>query len=303
MFFRALLPVFFLLITAQFLGAAEGGEEHHGLPAYAVEVFRLGPLPVTNSMIVTTIITVLIVGFAQLATRRMEMVPSGLQNFAEWLVEGLFNFLESVMGTDLTRKTFWFFGSIFIFILLTNWFGLIPGIGTVGHVDAEGHFVPYLRGGNADLNMTFALAMAFFVVWFIWAIQENGVVGLFKHIFMPQRAHFLIAAIFIFVGLVEVISIFMRPVALSFRLYGNVFAGENLLETMIHKAGWLAPLIPLPFYFLELLVGIIQATVFMLLTALFTKIICSHEGDHHDHGNDDDHHHGEAVEAEGSAQH
>jgi F-type H+-transporting ATPase subunit a len=234
----------------------------------------------------------------------MEMVPSGLQNFAEWLVEGLFNFLESVMGTDLTKKTFWFFGSIFIFILLTNWFGLIPGIGTVGHMDSEGHFVPYLRGGNADLNMTFALAMAFFVVWFIWAIQENGVVGFFKHIFMPQRAHFLIAAIFIFVGLVEVISIFMRPVALSFRLYGNVFAGENLLETMIHKAGWLAPLIPLPFYFLELLVGIIQATVFMLLTALFTKIICSHEGDHHDHGHEDDHHHGEAVEAaEGSAQH
>lgn len=275
-----------LMGSAQVLRAAEGGE-HHGLTAYPLEVFRLGPLVVTNSMVITMTVAALLIFFAQLATRSMSLIPGGLQNFAEWLVEGLYTFLEGLLGASLTKKTFWYFASIFIFILATNWFGLIPGVGTVGKVDSHGHFIPFLRGGNADLNMTFAIAATFFVLWFIWAIQENGVVGFFKHIFMPTKAHFLIMPIFFAVGLIEVVSIFMRPVALTFRLFGNVFAGENLLETMLGM-GWAGFIVPIPFYFLELLVGFIQASVFMLLTALFTGIMCSHP-EHDDHDDHKDH--------------
>lgn len=283
MFFKKLIPTMMLMGSAQVLRAAEGGE-HHGLTAYPLEVFRLGPLVVTNSMVITITVAALLILFAQMATRSMSLIPGGLQNFAEWLVESLYNFLEGLLGASLTKKTFWYFASIFIFILATNWFGLIPGVGTIGKVDDHGHFIPFLRGGNADLNMTFAIAMTFFVLWFVWAIQENGVVGFFKHIFMPTKAHILIMPIFFAVGLIEVISIFMRPVALTFRLFGNVFAGENLLETMLNM-GWAGFIVPIPFYFLELLVGVIQASVFMLLTALFTGIMCSHTD--HDHGHDD----------------
>ena len=288
MSFRSILLTFLFMMSRGISFAAEDGG-HHGLTAYPMEAFKLGPLIITNSMVVTILVAALIVIFAQLATKNMKMVPTGLQNFAEWLVESLYNFLEGIMGPELVKKTFWFFGSLFIFILATNWFGLIPGIGTVGWMQ-DGHFIPWLRGGNADLNMTLGMAMVFFVVWFIWAIQANGVVGFLKHIFMPTKVHWLIMIIFFAVGIIEVVSIAMRPVALSFRLYGNVFAGENMLETMLHMSSGFGGLLALPFYFLELLVGIIQAMVFMLLTALFTTTMCSHaDHDHDEHGEDHDH--------------
>lgn len=291
MIFRILSPIMLLMASAQFLGAAEGGE-HHELTAYPLEVFRLGPLVVTNSMIITITVAALLILFAQMATKKMALVPSGLQNFAEWLVEALYDFLEGLMGAELTKKTFWFFASIFIFILATNWFGLIPGVGTIGKIDDHGHYIPFLRGGNADLNMTFAISLCFFVLWFVWAIQANGVGGFLKHIFMPTKAHWAIMIIFLAVGVIEVVSIIFRPVALTFRLYGNVFAGENLLETMLAIHPVFSFAIPIPFYFLELLVGVIQASVFMLLTALFTGIMCTH---HDDHGDHDEDHHGESA--------
>jgi F-type H+-transporting ATPase subunit a len=264
--------------------------EHHGLPAYAQKVFQIGPVIITNSMVVTIMVTLGIVAFAQLATRRVTPIPSGLQNFAEWLVESMYTFLEEILGSQLVKKTFWFFGSIFFFILFTNWIGLIPGVGTIGWgvKDAAGHFHltdPWLRGGNADLNMTSAMAILFFILWVIWAIQSNGPIGFLKHIFAPgaEGSGFMkwfMVAIFLFVGVLETLSILFRPVSLSFRLFGNIFAGENVLESMMNLVPWLSWLIPLPFYFLELLVGLVQALVFMLLTAVFTLLICSHEEGH-----------------------
>src|SRR5215471_18114963 len=106
------------------------GEEHHGLSAKAEEVFRVGGFFITNSMLVTWIVALGVIVFAQLATRNMKAVPEGAQNFWEWMVESLYDFLASIIGADLVKKTFWFFTSIFIFILFTNWFGLIPGVGT-----------------------------------------------------------------------------------------------------------------------------------------------------------------------------
>jgi F-type H+-transporting ATPase subunit a len=109
-------------------------------------------------------------------------VPTGLQNFWEWMVESLYNFLESMIGPDLVKKTFWFFATIFIFILLPELVRTLPGVGTVGwgHTTPSGTFQvdrPLLRGANADLNLTFAMACVFFVCWFVWALQANGVGG------------------------------------------------------------------------------------------------------------------------------
>lgn len=262
----------------------------------APTVFHIGPFPVTNSMLVTWIVAVAVIAFAQYATRRMQAVPVGAQNFLELLVEGLHDFLEEIVGADLIKKSFWFFATIFIFICFTNWFGLIPGVGTLGWgQDTPQGFEltrPLLRGGNADLNMTFAMAMIFMLLWFIWALQSNGIWGFILHIFGPKgesqgAVKYAMIVVFFAVGLIEVMSIAFRPISLSFRLFGNIFAGENLLDAMsntIQHPAWakavFSVLLPVPFYFMELMVGLVQAVVFMLLTAGFTGVICMHEDAH-----------------------
>lgn len=282
---------------------AHAAGAHHGLPA-AAPVFNLGPLQFTSSTVVTWIVALGLIVFAQMATRNIQMVPSGLQNFAEWLVEGLYDFFTEILGKELVKKTFWFFCTIFIFILFTNWFGLIPGVGTVGWgtPDASGHLHhishPILRGGNADLNMTLAMALTFFFLWIVWSLRSLGVGGFLKHIFSggDNGKGFMalcMIAVFLFVGTIEVVSISFRPVSLSLRLYGNIFAGENILESMMTLVPWLGWLLPLPFYFLELLVGLVQALVFALLTSVFTALMC----EHHDEGHGEGHGHGEHKHA------
>jgi F-type H+-transporting ATPase subunit a len=259
---------------------------HHGLPQSAVEIGRIAGLPITNSMVVTWIVAVGLIVFARLATRRMTEVPGGAQNFFEWTVESVYGLLESIIGTHLVRKTFWFFGTIFIFILAANWIGLLPGVGTIGwgHQTEHGFVIdqPLLRGANADLNLTLAMALVFFACWIVWAFQEVGARGVVKELFgaKGETTGFmkpLIAGVFVAAGLLEIVSILFRPISLSFRLYGNVFAGENMLETMSRMVPGLGWLLPIPFYFMELLVGLVQAMVFMLLTAVFTLLICHHE--------------------------
>ena len=257
----------------------------HGIPQKAEGLGR-DQFFITNSMLVTWIVALALIFFARTATRRMQDVPHGAQNFWEWLVESLYDFLEGIIGHDLVKKTFWFFATIFIFILFTNWFGLIPGVGTIGWgVQGEHGFEvtrPLLRGGNADLNMTAAMAMLFFFFWTVWALQANGAKGFFLHLFGPKgesagALKLLLIVIFFLVGFLEVFSILFRPVSLSFRLFGNIFAGENMLEAMSNLVPGLGWLLPVPFYFMELLVGLVQALVFMLLTAVFTMLICLHE--------------------------
>ena len=271
---------------------AHAAAAHHGLPA-AAPVFNLGPLQFTSSTVITWIVALGLIIFAQLATRNIQMVPSGLQNFAEWLVEGMYDFFTEILGKELVKKTFWFFCTLFIFILFTNWIGLIPGVGSITY-DGK----PILRGGNADLNMTLAMSLTFFFLWTVWSLQALGPGGIAKHLFSGGdngkgfMAIFMMA-IFFFVGIIEVISIAFRPVSLSFRLYGNIFAGENILESMMVLIPWLGWLLPLPFYFLELLVGLVQALVFALLTSVFTALMCAH----HDEGHGEDHGHGEHKHA------
>src|SRR5262245_14778605 len=190
-------------------------------------------------MVVTWIVALALIVFAQAATRSMSQVPGGAQNLLEWVVESVYGLLESIIGAHLVRKTFWFFGTIFIFILAANWFGLLPGVGTIGwgrHTD-HGFVIeePLLRGANAGLTLTLAMALVFFARWLVWAFQEVGVGGVVHELFgaKGETTGFmkpLIAGVFVLAGLLEIVSILFRPISLSFRLYGNVFAGENMLE-------------------------------------------------------------------------
>jgi F-type H+-transporting ATPase subunit a len=283
-----------VLATSAFAAETAAATEHEGVSLKPQTLVQVGGFGVTNSMLVTWIVAASIIIFSQVATRHVKTIPSGIQNFWEWLVDGLYNFLENIIGRELVRKGFWFYATIFIFILFVNWFGLVPGIGTIGwgHYGPSGNFHvdrPLLRGGNADLNMTTAMSAVFFVMWFIWAIQANGVGGFLKHLFGPKGEttgiiRILMIVIFFAVGWLEVISILFRPIALSFRLFGNIYAGESILEAMSTMVPWLSPILPIPFYFLEVLVGFVQALVFMLLTAVFTMLIAEHqEGPEHAH--------------------
>ncbi|MDB6065024.1 MAG: synthase subunit a [Pedosphaera sp.] len=274
--------------------AEAGGEHHapeaeHGVSPKANVIGHIGALPITNSMVMTWIVAAGLIIFAQFATRNIQQIPSGAQNFWEFLVESLHNFLEGIIGHKLVQRTFWFFATIFIFILFSNWAGLIPGMGTVGNYvtypNGTREFVPFFRGANADLNMTLAMATVFFACWIYWALQANGPLGFLKHLFAPKgeskgALKALLVVVFFAVGLLEILSILFRPVSLSFRLYGNIFAGENMLEAMSKLVPSLAWLIPVPFYFMELLVGLVQALVFMLLTAVFTMLIMPHDEGH-----------------------
>jgi F-type H+-transporting ATPase subunit a len=144
-----------------------------------------------------------------------------------------------------------------------------------------------LRGGNADVNMTMAMSLVFAVLWFYWAFTEIGVVGVLKDIFAPKGDFkgpmlALMVPTFLFVGVLEVISIAIRPVALTFRLFGNIYGGEQTMEKLMELVPKPLAFLPaLPFYFMELLVGFIQAFVFMLLTAVFVRLICAHAGEKH----------------------
>ena len=260
--------------------------EEHGISQSAVEVVRIFGFPITNSMIICWVVALALIGFARFATRSMKEIPAGAQNFWEWLVGALQEFLAGVIGKHLVDRTFWFFATIFIFILATNWVSLIPGIGTIGWGTKTPHGFeidhPLLRGGNADVNMTLAMALIFFACWLVWALQEIGLRGFLKELFAPKGEStgvlkVVMIVVFFISGCLEIISILFRPVSLTFRLYGNVFAGENMLEAMSRIVPSLSWLLPVPFYLLEVLVGLVQALVFMLLTAVFTLLICQHE--------------------------
>jgi len=279
-----------LMMAALFIGlcaATAIAQEERGPSQKAVEIARPFGFPITNSMVVSWIVAAGLIVFARVATRDMKRVPDGAQNLLEWLVGGLYDFLQGIIGTELVERTFWFFATVFIFILSANWVGLIPGVDTIGwgHRTADGFVIdqPFFRGANADLNLTLAMALVFFACWIVWALQEVGPGGFLKELFAPKGQStgilkVVMIVVFFAAGCLEIVSILFRPVSLSFRLYGNIFAGENMLETMSRLVPGLGWLLPIPFYFMELLVGLVQALVFMLLCAVFTLLVCQHEG-------------------------
>jgi F-type H+-transporting ATPase subunit a len=265
--------------------AAENHEEH--LTPDAPGIFNIGAMPVTNSMITGWLAALVLISISARFHQQARAGRSTLFTVAvESLVVFLNGFLAEIMGEKLARKTFWLLGSFFIFILCSNLLGLFPGIGSVGwgH-QAEHHFAvttPLFRGVNADLNTTLALGALFFFFWFVWAWKANGPIGLVKHIFgfngeATGVVRVAMVIVFIAVGFLELLSIIIRPFSLALRLYGNIFAGEVMLETMLHKVPLLGWLLPVPFYLMEVLVSLVQALVFTLLSAVFVMLICKHE--------------------------
>src|SRR6202049_2477580 len=174
----------------------------------------------TNSMLVTVIVTIVVVIWARRSTAKMSLIPSGVQNLFEAIVETLYVTFEGIVGKHMIPKVFPLIATQFIFILTANWFGLIPGVGTILFRTEQG-FQPLLRPANADLNMTLGMALFFMAWWLFWTIQEVGVIGFLKHMFAPKGGltgalWVVLLPLFAFVGVIEVISIAIRPVSLSF---------------------------------------------------------------------------------------
>jgi F-type H+-transporting ATPase subunit a len=278
-------------------GETEGAAEAHrsGVSITATPAFPSAHY-LTNSIVVALLVTILLLVLSRRATRRMQLVPRGGQNVFEALVEGLYEMLEGIVGKHMIARTFPLLATIFIYILTANWFGLLPGVGTIGFGEKSGPLAlsevthPILRPASADLNMTLAIAGLFMVIWIYWTFRVTGPVPYAKELFGPKGGvtgilKLFLIPIFFFVGIIEVISIGFRLVSLSMRLYGNMFAGENLLHTMstlgdklpLPVAYLSSVILPLPFYFLELLVGVIQALVFMLLCAVYIQLSTTHE--------------------------
>ena len=225
----------------------------------------LGPLPITNSLIMTWIVMAVLVTFAYLASKNIQRFPTGLQNFAEMVVESLYSTIDGLAG-HLTSRIFPLIATFFIFIIVSNYFGLLPGVGTVGLKEMrDGHevLVPLFRPAAADLNFTLALALISVIMTHYIALTTVGLPAYLAR-------YFSLNPIYLFVGILEIVAEFTKVISLSFRLFGNIFAGEALLTTISSLLAFFAPL---PFMGLELLVGFVQATVFMMLTLVFITIL------------------------------
>jgi F-type H+-transporting ATPase subunit a len=245
----------------------------------AEKIAHIGSLPITNSMFTSWIATILLVVVAFFATRKMSFKPTKLQNAMELIVEMLLNLVNSVFDDmKQTKKYFPYLATIFLFIITNNWLGLIPGVGSIGlHETHNGKelFIPILRGGNADLNTTLGLAIMTIILVQIFGIIA---IGFFKY---SGRYINFKSPIDFFVGILEIIGEFSRIISFSFRLFGNIFAGEVLLAVI----SWLLPYVgPIPFYILEIFVGFIQALVFTMLAMVFIKMaITDHSSEEHAH--------------------
>ena len=277
----------FLAFTGSVFGA--GG----GVNLRAEPVFHIGQLPVTNSMITSWVISLFLVFLVKFMVGRPSLVPSKGQLIIESVVDGLRGILEPIVGKKVFFPSFWLLSGLFIFIIIQNWSGLLPGVGTIGYgQNIDGHFAvskPLIRPGNADINMTLALALVANAFWIYFIFKYAGFKAIIKDWFGnkadKKEVHFImfsiLSIIFIAVGFIEILSIIFRPVSLTFRLFGNVFGGESLLHSMFYLVPQINWILPVPFYFMEVLIGLVQALVFTLLVAVYIGLICNHEeGDH-----------------------
>jgi len=239
----------------------------------AEDIFNLGSFPVTNALFMAFLVLVLLSLFAVFLRRRLKMVPGMLQNIFEFLVEGALTMMDSVLGDRKTSEKYLpVVFSIFLFVLVSNWLGLLPGVGSLIIHHGE-ETVPLLRSPGSDLNFTLALALI--------AVTVVNVLGVAAIGFKNRASVFFNfkGPIDFFIGILELISEFAKIISFSFRLFGNVFAGEVLLAIM----AFLVPyLVPLPFMFLEIFVGFIQAFIFGMLTLVFVAMAVVSHGEGHE---------------------
>ena len=270
-------PEIHLQPVAVFESDTEGAGEE-GLPA--------NQFVLTNTLLSSWIATLVLVALFFFATRSMKLAPRGLQNFVEAIIGVMYDFVESVAGSQNARRFFPMFATIFLFVVVNAWLGLLPIYPSLGFLEG-GHIERHLlRPAGTDLNMPLALALVSFVFVEYWALRTLGF-GYFGKFFRVRgllrvrSVQSLFQAIIdIFVGLLELLSELVRVVSFTFRLFGNMTAGEILLLV----TAFLVPFVfSLPFYGLEILVGFIQALIFAGLTLVFVTIaIVPHEGEEHD---------------------
>ena len=235
----------------------------------AEPLWWVGSFPITNAFLVTLVVSaIVIVASLMLRFGKLRAVPTGFQNTAEAFIEVSLGFVQSVTDdARLTKKLFPLITTFFIFILLSNWSGLIPGFGTIGIREHTGLLIPFGRAATADLNTTIALSLIS-----VFSVQMVGIGALGlrgyakKFLVSPLHKPYVIGTI---VGLLELLGEFTKLISFSFRLFGNIFAGEVLLIVI----GSLVPyFLPLPFMMLETFVGLVQAGVFSMLTLVFIKM-------------------------------
>jgi F-type H+-transporting ATPase subunit a len=262
-------------------------------------------LPITNSLIMTVIVDILLFLTIWFGARNMQLIPRGFQNFVEFMVEGFYNFAQSVDRKNVA-KFFPLCASIFFFVLYSNYFALIPGVGSIGvcrvehaaegeaaaeeHIApsetfasfpgycADGKVIPALRAPSSDLNVTLAWALASVFMIELFGFQALGLNYLTKFF------NFKEGGMGFFVGILELVSEFVRIIAFSFRLFGNIFAGEVVLGVMAYLFAYL---LPLPFYGLELFVAFMQAFIFSVLTLVFMSLATIGHGGHDEHGHEE----------------
>jgi F-type H+-transporting ATPase subunit a len=257
------------------------------VPAAAPEVFNVLGLPITNSMICTWIVAAFILIVVRVGTwNNIKEIPSGLQNVIEALVEGWDSLIGDILDKRVTRWVFPFATTFFIFIVISNLTDLIPGVGSIGF-SHDGNFKPLFRPPTTDANLTVAMAGIFLIMSLYWAVKYNGVWGLVKHIFgvkmeTSKVLYPIFFLLFLFIGAMELLSVlFARPVALAMRLYGNVFAGESILDMIFHGKSLLSSLVLSScMYFYETFVCLVQAFVFAMLVVAFVGTLCAQSEDH-----------------------
>ena len=285
------------LFSPALVFASSEGNHDAGVPEKAGRfAFEIFGAPVSNSILTTWILAALIIVIVRLSVGTPKLVPSKGQAVVEGLAQGLRDALEPIVGKKMIGKTFPLLCGFFVFILLMNWSGLLPGVGTI-KFQHDGHWLDAIRPANSDLNTTLALSVLSFVAWTYFVLRYAGFKVLVFDLFgnkadkkeVGMLMWVLLIPIFFAVGGIEVVSIAFRLISLSFRLFGNVFGGENLIHALSDPSTLGAAatyVVPAMAGLLEVLVGLIQAFVFTLLSAVYIGLICNHEG-----GHDDEHAH------------
>ena len=241
--------------------------------SFAAEpIFSLGFFRFTNTLLDTFLVDGLLIGLMVAVNKKISLIPGKLQNLIELAVEAFYEITESVAGENAS-KIFPYLMTFFLFILLANWTGLIPGISAIGL--REGHnIIPFLRPATSDLNTTLALALVSLIATHVMSIQTTGIKDYLSRFISLNPLN-------LYIGILELVGEVTKIVSLSFRLFGNVFAGEVVLGTV---STIFAVLFPLPFLMLEVVVGLVQALVFAMLTMAFMAVLTT------------PHHHEEAKE-------
>ena len=276
------------LAVALSLATASSASEGEGVAAAATKLVDFGNgWAITNSMATGWATSAVLICVILFAVRKPQILPTKSQAVFESLLEGLRDLFEPIVGKKAFPAAYPLLVTFFVFILIQNWTGLLPGVGTIGKGYGEHwwnleHLTePWIRPFTADFNGTIALALVSFGAYLIIIFKYAGPKLILWDLFgnkadkaeTPVWLYPFLSLVFLIVGCIEVFSIAIRPFTLSVRLFGNVFGGENLL----HGTGFI-----FIFYFMELLVGLIQATVFTLLTSVYIGLICNH-GDEHEH--------------------